>query len=188
MFTFSCYQRLPLLLDERRREILGHALTAALSSHGWLMSAFVFMPEHVHILCLPWREGASGADKFLHAIKRPSSFRIKRLLEADRDPLLRRLIVLERPDKLCFRFWQEGPGHDRNIRDADEVGRIISYIHTNPVTRGLCEAPQDWPWSSVRQYLGVRLGSRVPCVNRWCWGRGLEVEPWPEPEARPEAV
>jgi putative transposase len=29
----------------------------------------------------------------------------------------------------------------------------LKYIHRNPVKRGLVEKPEDWPWSSFRNYV-----------------------------------
>jgi putative transposase len=54
------------------------------------------------------------------------------------DSLLDKLIVRERPGKMSFRFWQEGPGYDRNIASPDHLNDCINYIHGNPVRRGLC--------------------------------------------------
>ena len=85
--------------------------------------------------------------------KRPYSAEIKRLLAATGSSLLQRLTVRERPGKHCFRFWQEGPGYDRNIASVKALEGSIDYIHMNPVRRGLCDRPTDWPWSSARYYL-----------------------------------
>ena len=180
MLTFSCYRRGALLVDEPHRLIVARALEAAFQKHGWLLNAFVFMPEHVHLLCVPWAEGASGAEDLLYAIKRPASSRVKLRMLEEGDPRLEGLTILERPGKWCFRFWQEGPGHDRNIRDGDELGAVIEYIHKNPVKRGLCASPEEWVWSSARQYVNLPVSPEVPRVIRWSWGRGLELEPWGE--------
>jgi putative transposase len=172
MFTFSCYRRLPLLLDDRWRLVFAHALTAAAARHRWVLLGFVFMPEHAHILTVPW-DGASDASALLFAVKRPASFRIKQAMARTRDPLLSELIIRERPGKTAFRFWQEGPGHDRNIHDDDQLIHALNYIHANPVTRGLCQRPEDWAWSSARQYLGLDTAPGVPTITRWSWGHGL---------------
>jgi putative transposase len=55
--------------------------------HGYHLAAFVFMPEHVHLLVVPG-PSAAGIDRLLKAIKRPYSFRIKRLLQEIESPLL----------------------------------------------------------------------------------------------------
>ena len=114
--------------------------------------AFVYMPEHIHMLVNP-RLPEPQVDRFLARLKQPYSIEIKNLLVAVQSPLLCRLTVRERPGKHCFRFWQEGPGYDRNINSVDALKASLNYIHMNPVRRGLCEKPTDWPWSSARYYM-----------------------------------
>jgi putative transposase len=101
------------------------------------------MPEHVHLLVLPERD-ASPVAALLKAIKRPYSYRVKQALAEARDPLLEQLTVRQRPGVMTFRFWQEGPGYDRNITESSTLEACIAYIHANPVRRGLCERPTEW--------------------------------------------
>src|SRR5690606_37023852 len=77
---------------------------------------------------------------------------IKETLIENRSRLLQELTVRERPGKSCFRFWQEGPGYDRNVFSPDAVETSIRYIHENPVRRGMCIRAADWRWSSARYY------------------------------------
>jgi REP-associated tyrosine transposase len=109
------------------------------------------MPEHVHLLTFP-QSTASRIDELLKAIKRPFSYRIKRLLTETGSPLLRRLTVLQRPGVSVFRFWQEGPGYDRNLISLETALAATTYIHRNPVRRGLVACELDWRWSSARHY------------------------------------
>jgi putative transposase len=113
--------------------------------------AFVFMPEHIHMLVFP-KTATATISRLLAAIKRPHSFRVKQALVAERDPLLNRLTIRERPGRMTFRFWQEGGGYDRNLVKEKTLGKVIDYIHHNPVRRGLCESPGNWKWSSWRHY------------------------------------
>ena len=39
--------------------------------------------------------------------------------------------------------------HDRYIRDENHLANARAYIRNNPVKAGLCEKPEDWPWSSA---------------------------------------
>ncbi len=34
----------------------------------------------------------------------------------------------------------------------------LRYMHRNPVTRGLVEKPEQWPWSSFLDYLHGQTG------------------------------
>ncbi|MCC6123904.1 MAG: transposase [Pirellulales bacterium] len=150
--TFSCYQRKPLLTNNTWRGYLAESIEAACRSNRFRLAAFVFMPEHVHLLVLPeLPEPDIGA--FLAAVKRPCSARIKDDLTKANSRLLERLTVLERPGKTAFRFWQEGPGYDRNLQKEKTVLSSIDYLHNNPVRRGLCKDAKDWFWSSIQYYV-----------------------------------
>ncbi len=124
------------------------------------MAAFVYMPEHIHLLIYPGAN-ASAIDEFLSAFKRPFSCRIKRLLEEINSPLLRKLTLRQRPGAESFRFWQEGPGYDRNLDRPNTVLTAIDYIHRNPERRGLVDRAIDWHWSSARWYEGLTYESQL---------------------------
>jgi putative transposase len=149
--TFSCYRRMPLLTNDDWRHLLAESLDRAVEGYSCRLVAYVFMPEHVHILVQP-TSADPRIDLLLKAIKAPFSTRIKRILETAKSPLLAKLTVRERPGVQRFRFWQEGGGYDRNLRSVESVEAAIAYIHENPVRRQLCEKASDWRWSSDRHY------------------------------------
>jgi REP-associated tyrosine transposase len=150
--TFSTYCRQPLLTNNLWRTMLCQSIDLAAKRHRYRTIAFVLMPEHVHLLTYPEAE-AAGIDELLKAIKRPFSFRIKQLLIQSKSQLLDKLTIRQRPDVTTFRFWQEGPGYDRNLTHAKSVLQAIDYLHNNPVRRGLVRRAVDWRWSSARHYL-----------------------------------
>lgn len=151
-FTFSCYQRRSLLNNDLWREKLSRTLEDAGQTEQFDLVAFVFMPEHVHLLVNP-RPAEVEIGRYLARIKQPFSKQIKELLAASGAALLKELTVQERPGKMCFRYWQEGAGFDRNFLTPKAIAAAIDYIHHNPVRRGLCEQALDWKWSSARYYL-----------------------------------
>lgn len=149
--TFGCYRRMPLLTNDAWRRMLAASLDRAMRGQGFRLVAFVFMPDHVHLLVVPTGSEAR-LDLLLKAIKRPFSARVKQCLIEARSPLLGRLTIRERPGVERFRFWQEGGGYDRNLRTEPAVLAAIEYIHLNPVRRGLCSRAARWRWSSARRY------------------------------------
>ena len=149
--TFSCYRRMPLLTNNAWRAELSTAINQSCQSLGCHLAAFVFMPEHVHLLV--WGiQAKEDVSRLLAGIKRPVSVAVRDDLKARTSRLLDRLTVQERPGKLAFRFWQEGPGFDRNLFTPKAVSASLDYIHTNPVKRGLCHKARDWRWSSALFY------------------------------------
>jgi len=150
--TFSCCQRWALLTNDIWREMLSESIDRAMEGHRYRLTAFVFMPEHVHLIIYPLPE-AGTIDALLKAIKRPFSYRVKLLLMQAKSPLLERLTIRQRPGVTTFRYWQEGPGYDRNLTETGAVLASIDYLHHNPVRRRLVGSAIDWKWSSARFYL-----------------------------------
>ena len=54
---------------------------------------------------------------------------MKRQLKASGDPLLATLTIRERPGKMVFRYWQEGPGYDRNLKEPTTILSSVDYFH-----------------------------------------------------------
>ena len=149
--TFSCYRRMKLLTNNAWRANLSRAIDNACQQLNCHLAAFVYMPEHVHLLV--WGiQSKEDVSRLLAAIKRPVSVAVRDDLRQAQSRLLERLTVQERPGKRVFRFWQEGPGFDRNLWTVKAVAASIDYIHTNPVKRGLCHKARDWRWSSALFY------------------------------------
>lgn len=156
--TFSCYRRLPLLGTPRLRDEFVQALIAARRVHRFKLTAWVVMPEHIHIMVMPtaasgpdWEEGyGSALPSILIGLKKPVSTKI---LARWREIKWNNLSAIT-DSRGNEHFWQPGGGFDRNVRTIEELVREVRYIHQNPVERGLVKEPTDWAWSSARWYAG----------------------------------
>ena len=124
--TFSCYQRLPYLDSPAAKELFEQALEQMRSRYRFFVLGYVVMPEHVHLLVNEPKLGV--VSRAVQAIKLSVSTRRK-----------------ER------RFWQSRY-YDFNVFTTEKRVEKLRYLHRNPVTRGLVEKPEDWPWSSYRHY------------------------------------
>ncbi len=95
---------------------------------------YVVMPEHVHLLL---SEPAAG--------KLPVAVQL----------LKTKVSVQARKENKRIEggspFWQRRY-FDHNVRNHQGFVTQLRYIHRNPVKRGLCTAPEDWPWSSFRAW------------------------------------
>ena len=90
------------------------------------LHAFVVMPNHVHILITP----AVRLARITNGIKGATSHHGKSILS------------------LHYKhFWQD-ESFDHWVRSSKQFDRIALYIENNPVSAGLVNKPQDWPWSS----------------------------------------
>ena len=52
-----------------------------------------------------------------------------------------------------YQFWQND-NHPVELSSPDWIFEKLNYTHQNPVKNGLVERPEDYLYSSARQYLG----------------------------------
>ncbi|MCH8992100.1 MAG: transposase [Acidobacteria bacterium] len=74
------------------------------------------------------------------------------------------------------RFW------DHVIRDDDDYGRHMDYIHYNPVKHGLVRCPHAWPHSSFAKC--VRQGAYAADWMCLCTGRPVKPPDFGDVEGR----
>lgn len=149
--TFSCYRRYPFLTADRTCHWLVESIEDARREWQFDLWAWVFMPEHVHLLVRPLRTDAK-IELIRKAIKAPVGLRAISYLEEHAPEWLPR-ITRQRGDRIERLFWQSGGGYDRNADEPRTLQEMIDYIHLNPVRRGLVARAEDWWWSSAAWYL-----------------------------------
>jgi putative transposase len=110
--------------------------------------AFVFMPEHVHLLVCP-RGRNYSVPEFLRSLKQGSARSITNHLRATNHASLPRIRVSRSDGRHEHRIWLAGGGYDRNITSERAWKSTIAYIEANPIRRGLAKRPADWRWSSA---------------------------------------
>jgi REP element-mobilizing transposase RayT len=116
--------------------------------YKFTISAYVIMPSHLHmIVSLPEDVELSN---IMRDIKKYTSVQIKRLIsESPECNNLHHLLaqfVPNRPER-SFKLWQDR--FDDVMLYTEKQYKIkYNYIMYNPVKAGLCEKPEDYPWSS----------------------------------------
>ena len=153
--TFSCYQNRPFLSAERICKYLVDAIVSSRTKHKFDLWAYVFMPNHVHLLICPRKSEYSISDILL-SIKQPVSRKAVSHLKNNNPDGLKYLATsqMRRP----YRFWQKGGGYDRNMTKIKTIMDSVHYIHNNPVRKGLVEVADQWCYSSAADWQGIRQG------------------------------
>jgi putative transposase len=126
--TFSCYRRQPLLASPQAMHQFEVALEWSRRHYSFYVIGYVVMPEHVHLL-----------------VTEPERGTLASAVQAIKQSVARRLIGNRQ------HFWQ-ARYYDFNVWTRNKRIEKLKYIHRNPVKRGLVEKPEDWPWSSYRNY------------------------------------
>ena len=154
--TFSCYRNFPFLASERTCRWLADAIDAARAKHRYRLWAYVFMPDHVHLVVCPQDEHYDIA-RFRQSVKEPVSRHALRHMERYAPHWLER-VTRRRGRRVERCFWQSGGGYNRNLVEPGTLWKTIEYVHTNPVREALAASPGAFAWSSAAWYAGKRDG------------------------------
>ncbi len=158
--TFSCYKGFPFLSRDRTCTWLAEAIQTARNDLGFSLFAYVFMPEHVHLIVHP-QEAEYSISSILKAIKNPVGRKAVAFLRRESPEWLDR-IAEPRERRTEYHFWQVGGGFDRNIVEPATLQKMLDYIHLNPVKRRLVKLPEQWKWSSAGWFAGQQPNSLQP--------------------------
>jgi putative transposase len=148
--TFSCFHNQPFIQSDRVRHWLVDSLNSAKTKHPFDLWAWVFMPDHIHLLVFPHR--GIQISNLLASIKIPVARRVAHFVQKQAPHFIPRMLDVQPDGQKTVRFWQRGGGYDRNILSINELHEKIQYIHKNPVRRVLVSGPEDWLWSSYRAW------------------------------------
>jgi putative transposase len=166
--TFTCFRRYQFLAAERCCVWLSDAIDKSKQKWDFAVWAFVFMPEHAHLIVWP-RQPVHEMRKILQSIKQPVGQRAVTYLKSNSPEWLPR-ITHRRGGSTEQLFWQSGGGYDRNIDAPKTLWAMIDYIHMNPGRRGLVARAADWKWSSAGWFEGMPTEAPAPDRIPPDWG------------------
>ena len=121
-------------LEEGDFECLARSMGRMRASHGFALTAWVFLPDHWHAIFHP-----------------PYPLSISRVLKAIK---VSSMIAINRRRGDAGELWQSR-FFDHALRTVKDYMDTVEYIHLNPVRRGLVSRPGQWKWSSFHEYAGV---------------------------------
>lgn len=114
----ECFVDAPLVRD------VWLQFTQASSASDFVITAYCFMPDHLHLLV----EGTSDkADlcRFVSTAKHRGAYAARKWIRG--------------------RLWQRGYD-ERVLRDDEHMRDVIRYILQNPVRAGLAKSPDEYPF------------------------------------------
>ena len=112
---------------------------AHLSESGLTVCAYCLMPNHIHVVAIP----DDTSSLAMHFRRVHSTY------------------AKEINARYGWRghLWQER--FYSVVMDERHAFAAFRYVELNPVRAGLCEQPNEWPWSSVHANLGEKMDGIV---------------------------
>ena len=135
--TAVAKDRLPIFRTDAIKIVTCRAIDEARTSCGFLLFAYVLMPDHFHLISNP-RDG--HIREFIGKLK---SLSAQAIVDANLDfhfPFI---------DGEGHQVWQES-FKSTPLWSGWMILQKINYIHANPVRAGLVSTARDYQWSSFR--------------------------------------
>lgn len=147
-FTAVTHHRLPIFRTDKLKQVLCNSYAEARNRHGILVLAYVIMLDHVHLLAYSERK----MEDVLRLMNGISARRIIQYLNENnyQSSLFKlRGAIRERNHK--HSVWQHH-SDSLGIFGEETFQQKVEYVHMNPVRAGLVARPEDYRFSSARQW------------------------------------
>ena len=150
--TSSINFGLPLFSRPEIAEIILDNLNFLQERREVKIFAYVIMENHLHAVI----QGINLAEKMGSFKSFSARSIIDSLSENGHTRWLKRLKEIKSPDKTDreYQVWNSGYRPKQMLSDKIMIQKI-GYIHNNPVKRGYVDKPEDWRYSSARNYAGL---------------------------------
>lgn len=139
-------------INESYYQTLLQSLKFVLHKYKADLLAYVFMPNHIHLII--HIDSIKNLSSLMRDFKKFTSTKIRQKLEEDNKQLILSKLKCNAAGKKnqVFKLWMDR-FDDVLIYTNKVMETKVLYIHNNPVKKGLVENPEDWKYSSYRNYL-----------------------------------
>ncbi|MFH0991410.1 MAG: transposase [bacterium] len=155
-----------VFVEDRYCNLLIQSIRQYQQRYKFLTLGFVVMPSHFHWIIVPDLMRGSISD-IMRDIKKDTAWRVFEQLENDGHSELLRLFEFEGKNVRGQdrKFWMRR-FDDVMIRDDLMLKQTLEYIHYNPVKAGMVDDPEDYRYSSARNYI-VGDHSVLDVITDW---------------------
>jgi REP element-mobilizing transposase RayT len=150
--TFTTVEWIDIFTKPEYFDLIINTFKYCQKNQGLLLYGFVIMVNHVH--CLISSKENHSLEDIVASFKKFTTSQTKKLLEKDNRKYISALIKRSYSKKknTFFQIWQR-ENHPEIIESEKFFLQKLSYIHNNPVVKCYVARPEDWLYSSARNYL-----------------------------------
>lgn len=156
--TFGIVNWIDLFTRLEYRNILVDSLKYCQENKGLEIYAWVIMSNHVHILCRSNMGDLSGTIRDLKKFTSRSFWEIINSPDESRSKWMVNIFRFEASKNSRnenYQIWTHD-NHAEEIYTNKFIDQKIEYIHNNPVKAGIVFRPEDYLYSSARDYCGEK--------------------------------
>jgi len=154
--TMTIVKWLPVLADKEFCRLILESLKFCQKEKGLIIHCWCIMPNHIHLI-ISRSKPEFTLGNIIRDFKKFTAKDIIRQLDDSNlahkyyvNIFRRKASQIKRNKN--FKVWKDG-SHPILLDTNFLIDQKLEYIHYNPVKANLCEAPEDYVWSSARDYM-----------------------------------
>lgn len=159
--TFNVVEWVDIFVRPAYKRVVTNALNEYISSQGLVVYAWCLMSNHLHMVAQV-KPGYSFAVVIRH-LKKTIAGKIMEAMEDEPDPRKEWMLARFENFSQCLKriekhpLWQDC-NHPIHIEASNRSSLLerIRYIHENPVRDRIVEFPEEYLFSSARDYSGMK--------------------------------
>jgi len=159
--TLNVVEWVDIFVRPAYKRVVADALNEYIISQGLVVYAWCLMSNHLHMVAQV-KQGHTFAVVIRH-LKKTIATKIMEVIEDEPDPRKEWMLARFENFSQCLKRLEKHPlwqdcNHPIHIESGNRASLLehISYIHENPVRDRIVEFPDEYLFSSARDYSGMK--------------------------------
>jgi REP element-mobilizing transposase RayT len=164
--TFQIVDWIDIFTRKIYKDILIDSFKYSINNKGFQLFAYVIMSNHVHIIA---QSSKGRLSDNIRDIKKFTSVKIIETMlnihESRKEWILNRFQInaSKRAVNKNYQVWTH-ENHSILLYSNKFLKQRFDYIHNNPVKAGIVEKPEDYLYSSARNYASLEAPIDIPLL------------------------
>ena len=166
--SFATVCRPDVFTGRMYKDMLVDSINYCIENKGLVVYGWCIMTNHVHMII------ATEDEKLQNIMRDLKSYTSKQMIKAisenpqeSRKEWMLQLFITagtKNSNNKKYQFWQQ---HNKPIvlNNSDIFEQKLNYIHDNPVEAGMVDNPEDYIYSSARDYASGKGPVKVPLAG-----------------------
>jgi REP element-mobilizing transposase RayT len=157
--SFATVYWIDVFVREEYNQIMIESWKHCQKNKGLEIYGWSIMPSHIHMII---GSKKNKLEDIVRDMKRHTSLELRTAIKNNNLESRKEWMIwmMERAGKKNgnnnnWQFWQQ---HNKpiEIKDQEMFDKTLEYIHLNPVMAGFVIKPEDWKYSSARDFCGLK--------------------------------
>jgi len=167
--TFTIVEWLNVMQEDNYKMIIVNSIKHCQENRGITLFAYCIMSNHVHLIIQS--NGKESVSDVLRDLKKHTSKEISKRLETDDSQATQKMLAIFKNEgtrlkriKKC-KVWQDG-NRPMALYSNKFIWQKLDYIHYNAVKAGIVQNPEEYMYSSARNYAELSSVLEIVMLTR----------------------